>query len=189
MGQKVELRPADHPELFLSHPDAPYEIEDGQVVELPSMGALAVFVANKLLISLTLFLSGRRLGRAVMEAMFIVDPVRDTRRQPDVAFVSYDRWPADRPIPEEGDWEVIPDLAVEVLSPNDATGQVSRKIREYFRYGVRQVWVVNPLERTVAIYTSPVLIKTVSADDELDGGEVLPGFRIPIAPLFRTTEA
>jgi Uma2 family endonuclease len=187
MGQKVELRPADYPELFLSHPDALYEVEDGQVVELPSMGALAVFVASNLCDAIRAFIRGRRLGRSAPDVNFIVDPVRDTRRRPDVAFVSYDRWPADRPVPEE-DWEVIPDLAVEVLSPSDQAGQVSRKIQEYFGYGVRQVWVVNPFDRTAAIHTSPSEVKVLSTEDELDGGEILPGFTIPIAPLFRTTE-
>lgn len=187
MSRKVELKPADYPQLFLSYPDALYEVEDGQVVELPEMGAFSIMVANNLFEAVRAFLRGRGLGRAAVEMIFIADAVRDIRRRPDVAFVSYDRWPADRPLPEEGDWEVIPDLAVEVLSPNDSSGDVSRKIREYFGYGVRQVWVVNPLDRTVSIYTGPTKVRTISSDQSLDGGDVLPGFRIPIAPLFDTT--
>src|SRR5207244_9943879 len=101
------------------------------------------------------------------------------------AFVSTQSWPLDRPIPEEGDWEVIPDLAVEVSSPNDLLKDVLAKMNEYFTYGVRQVWLVIPTRQYVLVFESPTRVRILTAADELDGGTLLPGFRLPLASLFQ----
>src|SRR5437899_12541857 len=84
----------------------------------------------------------RLLGTVLIEGLFILDSEGDLRRRPDVAFVSAERWPLDRPIPEDGDWEVIPDLAIEVTSTYDLWDGVLAKMHEYFDKGVRQVWIV-----------------------------------------------
>lgn len=91
----------------------------GKVVELPETGTFASFVAMALFEALRSYLREHQRGRAAHEMVFVIDEARDLRRRPDVAFVSFQRWPADRVIPEEGDWVVVPDLAVEVISPND----------------------------------------------------------------------
>lgn len=127
------------PTRFLSHPDALYEIEDGRVVELPKTSQLAYFIARHLHQTLTQFLAAHSLGIAVIEAMFVLDPSRDLRRRPDVAFVASDRWSLGQEAEDVGDWEVVPDLAVEVVSPHDTAQQLNKKIREYFRCGVRLV--------------------------------------------------
>ena len=82
---------------------------------------------------------------------------------------------------------MIPDLVVEVISPRDTDRTIQRKLREYFAAGVRQVWVVRPLDESISIYDSPKSVRILGADEELDGGDILPGFRIPIAPIFRRT--
>ncbi len=104
-------------------------------------------------------------------------------RLPDVAFISWDRLPGRRrlrkPIPN-----VVPDLAVEVLSRNNRPREVARKRREYFSAGVRLVWEVNQRRRTVVVYTSLTSSTTLTAADTLDGGDVLPGFTLSLAELF-----
>jgi Uma2 family endonuclease len=120
----------------------------------------------------------------VPEMLFILDAVRDLRRRPDVAFVSSERWPLDRAVPDSGDWEVVPDLAVEVVSPNDLFADVLAKMEEYFRCGVGQVWIVAPTHAKVFVYDSPIRVRILAPPDELDGGTIVPGFRLPLSDLF-----
>jgi Uma2 family endonuclease len=182
-----ESRPSHDPRASLSYPDALYEIVDGEVVELPEMGIYATIIANTLAFAIMDFLRQQPPGLVVIEGMFILDGRRDLRRRPDVASVSVGRWPDDREIPEEGDWDVVPDLPIEVVSPNDTDEEVLRKVREYFEYGARLVWTVHPSERLIYVYSSPTEVRIHGPEDEVDGGEILPGFRLPVEPLFRRT--
>jgi Uma2 family endonuclease len=116
--------------------------------------------------------------------LFILDAEHDLRRRPDVAFVSARRWPLERKIPLTGDWAIIPDLAVEVISPNDLFEAVIAKVGEYFRVGVQQVWLVIPLVQEVYVYESPTSIRLLTISDELEGGQLLSGFRMPVGNLF-----
>jgi Uma2 family endonuclease len=167
-----------------------YEIVNGQRVELPPMSLYAGLVASRLDQRLGPFVDDRRLGIVVAEVLFILDPKSNLRRRPDVAFVSAERWPLDRLIPETGDWEVVPNLAVEVISPSDTWEDVLAKIDEYFQKGVGQMWIVAPVSQKVYMLDSPTSVRVLTAADELDGGPLLPGFRLPLARLFqRQTEA
>jgi Uma2 family endonuclease len=165
--------------------DGLYEVVNGLRVELPPMSLYAGLVASRLGYRLGPFVDERRLGIVVTEVLFIVDPKRNLRRRPDVAFVSAERWPLDRLIPETGDWEVVPDLAVEVISPSDTWEEVLAKIDEYFDKGVRQVWIVTPLSQKVYMLDSPTRVHVLTTADELDGGNLLPGFRLSLARLFQ----
>lgn len=84
----------------------------------------------------------------------------------------------------EGDWEVIPDLAIEVIGPSDRDREIQARLSDYFRYGVRQVWIVRPLDGSISIYESPRRVTILGPEDELDGGPILPGFRLPLSTLF-----
>ncbi len=79
---------------------------------------------------------------------------------------------------------MIPDLAVEVVSPTDSFYEVVGKVREYFDVGVRLVWVVIPSERLIYVYTSPTTVSILDTTAELDGGAVLPGLHVPLDGLF-----
>jgi Uma2 family endonuclease len=104
-------------------------------------------------------------------------------RLPDVAFVSASRFgPEGEP---EGIWQIPPDLAVEIVSLNDLFEKVISKVHEYFAAGVRQVWLVSPEHRTIIIYRSPTETTILSEEDDLVSEDLLPGFRCPIADLFR----
>ena len=89
-------------------------------------------------------------------------------------------------MPTTGDAEVVPDLAVEVIGPNDTGGAIARKIREYLRHGVRQVWIVQPETREVSIYRSPKRIEVFEEGDVLAAADLLPGLLVPLDNLFST---
>lgn len=166
-------------------PDEPlHEVVHGRRLGLPSIGAYATWLASRLGYQLGPFVTAHQLGVLVIEMLFILDAVRDIRRRPDLAFVSVKRWPLGIPPPEVGDWEVIPDLAVEVASPNDLFKDVTAKVEEYFLYGVRQVWVILPERRQVYVYDAPAQVRILTTSMDLDGGELLPDFRLSLPTLF-----
>jgi Uma2 family endonuclease len=169
--------------------EALYEVVNGQRVELPPMSVYASWISSRFQQHLGPYAEARRLGTVVTETLFILDPGGNLRRRPDVAFVSAERWPLDRPIPEIGDWEVVPDLAVEVISPNDAFEDVLAKMHEYFEKGVRQVWIVVPKTQQIYMFDSPTRVHIWSVTEELDGGQLLPGLRLPVAHLFQRQTA
>ena len=104
-------------------------------------------------------------------------------RIPDVSFVSWDRYPGDE-VPDEGISSFMPNLAIEVLSPGNTKGEMDRKLRDYFLAGVELVWVIEPKTQTAKSYTSPEDALRISKTGSLDGGTVLPGFRLPLKQLF-----
>jgi Uma2 family endonuclease len=105
----------------------------------------------------------------------------DTVRAPDVAFVKRERAPDPSPT---GFADFAPDLAVEVLSPNDRPGEVLAKVADWLSAGSSLVWVVDPARRSARVYRADGSEVLVSVDDALDGEDVLPGFICPLAALF-----
>ena len=79
---------------------------------------------------------------------------------------------------------VVPDLAIEIVSPSNSAEEIMIRLDEYFRAGTRLVWVVYPGTSKVYAYDSPTAVRILQAGDDLDGGAVLPGFRLPLAALF-----
>lgn len=104
-------------------------------------------------------------------------------RIPDVSFTSWDQLPT-RQVPREPVPELAPDLVVEVLSRKNTRREMERKLKEYFLSGVRLAWLVDPATRRVRVFESPDDVVELGPDDVLDGGEVLPGLRIPVSKLF-----
>lgn len=103
------------------------------------------------------------------------------KRQPDVAFVSLERLPENTPdaVP------LVPDLAVEVLSKTDQSYASDSKVLEYLRVGVKLVWIVRPILKIIEIYhPGDVKPTTLGIEDELDGENVIPGFKLKISKLF-----
>jgi Uma2 family endonuclease len=171
----TDLRPAD--------PDALYEVVDGQVVE-KTMGSFEVQIASLLMLHLGPFVSQNGLGKTQMEMLFLIDRESGLKRRPDASFVSRDRWPIRKAAPRTEAWDVVPDLAVEVISPSNGASDILDKVRDYFRAGVRLVWVVYPVQRQVHAYDSPTSVRILAEEGSLDGGEVIPGFVLPLATLF-----
>jgi Uma2 family endonuclease len=167
--------------------DLLYEVVDGQIVEKEPMGAYEILVGSFLNTCLDGFARTSNCGRAVSEMLFDFGAGLAQRR-PDVAFVSYSRWPR---VPRTQAWAVVPELAVEVISPSNTFEEVLGKVHEYFQAGVQHVWVVAPPQQQVYVYQSPSHIRVVNVQDELAGDPFLPGFRLKLAELFdvEATEA
>jgi Uma2 family endonuclease len=128
------------------------ELVDGVLVE-KAMGFRESFLAITLSAILWGFVQPRKLG-VVTGADGMMRLASGLVRIPDVAFVSWERLPGRR-IPSEPIPHLAPDLAVEVLSPGNTPGEMARKRQEYFAAGVQLVWIVDPVTRTVAVYTAP----------------------------------
>ena len=118
-----------------------------------------------------------------MNSGFILRRDPDLVRAPDQAFVSQARLEANPP-PERGYWELAPDLAVEIISPEDRAGEIEEKVRDYLQAGVRLVWLLYPLTRRAHVYAADGSVRVILEERELDGEDVLPGFRAPLAELF-----
>ena len=114
------------------------------------------------------------------ETGFLLSRDPDTVRAPDVAFVRADRAPA----PPRGYYPGAPDLAVEVLSPDDRPGYVREKVAEWLEAGTRAVWVVDPRSRTVTVHEPGAEPRLLEEADALFGGDVLPGFELMVAEIF-----
>jgi Uma2 family endonuclease len=106
----------------------------------------------------------------------------DTVRAPDVAFVRRERLAEVGEV--EGYWPGAPDLAVEVISPGDTYSEVEEKVLEWLGAGVRLVVVVNPRKRAVTVYRSRTDIVVLTEDEVIEGGNVVPGWTMPVASLF-----
>ncbi|CAN5775752.1 hypothetical protein BH23PLA1_BH23PLA1_16640 [soil metagenome] len=169
-------------------PEGLYEVVDGQIVEKSPMGAYEVEIASILCQHMGPYAVENRLGRVVVEMLFQLKPGRKLRRRPDVAFLSAERWPLNRRAPKAEAWDVIPDLVVEVISPSDNANEVVERLEQYFEVGVRRAWVVYPSVAKVYDYESTTRVQILSAVEDLDGGAVLPGFRLPLTTLFEADE-
>jgi Uma2 family endonuclease len=109
-------------------------------------------------------------------------------RVPDVSFIRRDKLPGGQ-LPEEPIPDLVPDLAVEVLSENNTPGEMQVKRKEYFLAGTTLVWEVDPRRRVVVVYSAPEDGETLTEADTLDGGTVLPGFRLAVAKIFERLPA
>ena len=130
------------------------------------------------------FVDEHQLGEVYgAEAGFILARDPDIVRAPDVSFVRAERLTPD--LDEDKFLPFPPDLAVEIVSPSDRARDVHDKVIDYLDAGVPLMWVIHPQRRTVTVYTSNRTARVLREGDELDGGAVLPGFRLPVAEIFR----
>ena len=157
------------------------ELIDGVLVE-KAVGFKESFLASYLIEVLGPFVRQQKTG-IVLGADGTVELFPDQVRIPDVAYYSWDRLPG-RQIPDEPIPELHPDLAVEVLSKTNTRGEMFAKRKDYFFAGVRLVWFVDRRARTVEVYTAVDQVTTLTDADTLTGGDVLPGFALPVADLF-----
>jgi Uma2 family endonuclease len=187
---RVRLRPAPgtatEADLLhvLDHENVPCELVDGVLVE-KAMGFEESGLAMVLGHLLFQYLDRNNIGTVVGAD----GPIRlfaGRVRMPDVSFISWERYPRGKnrkPIPE-----LAPDLAVEILSKGNTAREIAIKLGEYFRSGVRLVWIVDPRKRTVRVHTAPDRFTLLTEADTLDGGDVLPGFRLVIREWFERVE-
>lgn len=161
--------------------DRPFELIDGILVE-KGMSYLASVLTLALASILREFVVARNLG-IIAGPDGAVGLYGGLIRIPDLSFASWARIPGGR-MPKEPVPDLVPDLAIEVLSPSNTAREMTLKRRHYFEAGVRLVWIVDPKRRTVAVYTGPDRPARRDASATLDGGDVLPDFALPLANLF-----
>ena len=132
--------------------------------------------------SLGVHVRRHRLGRTLVDTGFLLATNPDTVRAPDVSFISRERPEAARRI--RGFIPGAPDLAVEVISPNDLYTEVAEKVAEYLAHGARMVLVVNPRRPEVAVHRPGQPVRLLTVDDVIDGEDVVPGWTLPVRELF-----
>jgi Uma2 family endonuclease len=158
-----------------------YELVDRTLVE-KAMGWQESFLAGILLQWLNNYLDQHGIGVATgpdgMTRLF-----GDTVRAPDLAFFAWARMPGGR-IPKEPVPDLVPNFVIEVLSVGNTYGEMSRKRREYFHAGVELLWMVDHRSRTVTVFRTPQDATVVTERQNLDGGNVLPGWKVDVADLF-----
>jgi Uma2 family endonuclease len=171
----------------------PHRDENGNDCRLELIrGELKVMSPSKLLhgiicaevaTALTNFVRANDLGIVCgAETGFIVEHDPDSVLGADAAFVSHERLTTVEDL--EKFFPSAPDLAIEVMSPSNTAREMGEKVALYFGAGARAVWVFNPKKRTAAVYASPSDVRILSEQDTLDGGEVLPGFKLELSKLF-----
>ena len=162
-------------------PDKRVELVRGLLVvrELPGMRHARV--AMDLALALGAHVRAAALGRVYAEAGFKLASNPDTVRGPDVAFIRRDRIPDPEPT---GFAHFAPDLVVEVISPGDRAGEVLAKVADWLSAGTRLVWVLDPARRVARVYRADGTEQILTADESLDGGDVVPGFSCPLREIF-----
>lgn len=157
--------------------DLRFEFVDGEIIEVPSnafSSELAILIAAALLA----FIRPHKLGRVTGEGAGYI--IAGRKLSPDVAFVAAARQDQ---LAREGYNPIAPDLVVEVISPTDREPAIRRKLAIYAEADVL-VWLVRPRRKTVEVYAPDQPVEIMSINDTLDGGEVLPGFKLPVAEIF-----
>lgn len=159
------------------------ELLRGELIMISPAGFEHGCIIANITVVLGNFLAGNRIGViAGAETGFHIARDPDTVRAPDVAFLKADRVPA---TPIRGFFQGAPDLAVEVLSPDDRAGEVLAKVKDWLESGCSRVWVFDPRTRTATVYRSLTEITILAESDTLRDDDLLPGFQIPVAGIFR----
>jgi Uma2 family endonuclease len=157
------------------------ELIDGVLVE-KAMGARESLLGSLLAHFLWGFIEKRELGIVLgADGMLRLFPGRV--RIPDVSFIAKDRL-REGVIKDNAIAPLSPNLAVEILSPSNTKREMELKLRDYFQSGTELVWLIQPKTQTAEVYTAPDEKRRVAKNQTLDGGNVLPGFRLPLAELF-----
>ncbi len=172
--------------------DGPFELIDGERRPILVTVFDPNFFAKLLLRILENFALPRKLGNVQMEQTFVLTYERSNwvtgSRQPDVSFFTRDRWKAyfaENPDYRNKPVVLVPDLAVEILSPTDSREDAEDKADLYLADGVKLVWVVDPKRRTVRVYEGETLTR-LNDTKTLTGGAVLPGFELNLREFFDT---
>ncbi len=129
------------------------------------------------------FIKSRRLGSLIgSDSGIRLESDPDTVREPDLSFISSEKLPLGSSVP--GYSEVVPDLVVEIASPSDSRRAVNDKARMWHSHGVRLIWAAYPDTRSVDVHLEDGSIATLTENDDLDGGNVLPGFTCQVSDIF-----
>ncbi|HWS70911.1 MAG TPA: Uma2 family endonuclease [Thermoanaerobaculia bacterium] len=156
-----------------------HELVNGEVSTMSPAGEEHGGISQEIARQLGNHVRAQRLGKVYgADVGFVLSRDPDTVRAPDAAFVR-----ADRVVHMKEYFPGAPDLAIEVISPNDTYTEVDAKVREYLRAGSQMVVVINPRNQSATVHTANGGTH-LSIDDTLDGGDVVPGWRLPLRDIF-----
>jgi Uma2 family endonuclease len=182
MSATTQLMTADEL-LMLPRGRFRYRLIKGELITMSPAGSEHGALVVNMTVLLAQYVKANSLGIVFgAETGFKVAENPDTVLAPDVAFISREHVPASG-IPKKY-WPGAPDLAVEVLSPGDTVREVERKVGQWLAAGARLVWTVDPKRRTVTVHQALKEAATLSENDELDGNDVVPGFRCRVSEIF-----
>jgi len=167
-----------------------YQLIEGRVLRMPPAGGDHDNIAARLVILLGVFVQTRSLGEITLSQSGYLVNLPDEQEKllvPDLAFVSAARVPKRGTAEAKGFWRLAPDLVVEVVSPSQSQSEMEKTARRWLEAGTRLVWIIWPDTQQVDVWRPGVEqpTSTLGSSEELDGLDVLPGFRCPIARLFR----
>jgi Uma2 family endonuclease len=160
---------------------ARHEMNAGELLTLPPPKPLHALVALAVLEALQEHLKRHNSSRAVPEAGYLLSSDPLTIRQPDVSVISRERI---RTANLNSYFEGAPELAVEIVSPSDSAEDLDIKTKQYLQNGAQQVWILYPKTQTVHVFSRGAATVILDQDQTLEGGDVLPGFAVPVASLF-----
>jgi len=167
-----------------------YEVVDGILVEKPPLGSYEYGLAYRFGVKLSQIADALRLGQVWVEMLYDFRPIVNRQRRPDVSFTSVDRFPIDRLPPRRPSaWRMVPDLAVEIVSPSNLADEVEEKVEEYFRVGVSRVWVVHPNYAKIYVYEAPASVRALGRGQVLTDEALFPGFRLNLDEFFGPPDA
>ncbi len=159
------------------------ELVRGELIRMTPAGSEHGSIIVNISTPLSIFVSRAGLGRVFSaDTGFHIAHDPDTVRAPDVSFVARDKLPS--PLPK-GFFPGPPDLAVEVISPDDRDRQVLAKVQNWLEAGCQVVWLVDPRRQTVRVFQGPGEDKVLRMSDTLSGEPLLPGFFLPVAEVFK----
>ena len=170
---------------LMSLPDGSrYELIDGELIDMGSSGALHGYVCSILVMTLMNYILPKKLG-VILDSSTAFTMKNGNKRSPDISFISKEKLLGLEELPD-GFLDGAPDLAIEVLSPNNTIAEIDQKVVEYFENGSRLVWVINLKQHYVLVYRSAQEPdRLLKQSDVLDGEDVIAGFTMPLTELFQ----
>lgn len=182
MVDQVKLVTVDEFEEYVArseNADRRFELIDGEIVEKVPTEEHSL-IAGNLYAALRAFVKPNGLGRVAFEVRHKQPGDFHNARLPDVEFTRKERV---QPVVSTGSVAHMPDLAVEVKSPTDSYIDLRKKALYYLENGTQLVWLVYPAKQQIEIWTGDTS-KTIGLEDTLDGGDLLPGFLLPVREIF-----
>ena len=182
MALEQQLVSLDEFERFIAQPenrDYSFELINGEIFKKLSTEEHGVLAA-RIVAEFNIYLKSNPIGRAGVEIRHRVPEDRQNDLIPDVSFISHERAQA---LTRKGAVPQMPDLVVEIKSPDESSIGLREKALYYLKNGARLVWLLFPAKRQVEVYTEDA-VQTLGIDHQLDGADVLPGFTLPVRDVF-----
>jgi len=189
MAEQVKIRMMMQ-EFIERYEAQPFELINGEIREMSPIKFGHSQVAKRIYDALLFYVNQTKRGVVYFETVFITEDKSDWVKGSLVPDVSYyeqsriDQYLVETPDSDEKPLILVPDLAVEVVSPRDSYSDVSEKIETYIEYGVRLLWIVDPQRKTVTVYEGSTTSQTLHIADTISGSSVLPGFKLSVKNIF-----